>query len=92
MGRKYSREETAERMPEEEYRSYREQVYDCVKRQIDTTREWSDEQVRELIDEAVLRTARDLYADVEEKRKLGREIFHELRGYGVLQELLKMRP
>lgn len=89
MGRKYSREETAERMPEEEYRSYREQVYDCVKRQIDTTREWSDEQVRELIDEAVLRTARDLYADVEEKRKLGREIFHELRGYGVLQELLE---
>ncbi|MBR1758332.1 MAG: CpaF family protein [Lachnospiraceae bacterium] len=53
---------------------------------MDLTKEWTDDEVRALIDEEMI-ALREI--PVGEKRKLKRDIFNELRGFGVVQDFLE---
>ena len=55
---------------------------------IDYTRDLSDEEVLDLIDEAVLRAGRQYYLTLEQKNRLKRELFASIRRLDVLEEFL----
>ena len=56
--------------------------------QVDLSREVSDEEMQELIDEVVLSRGKETYLSLNEKCRLKKELFHALRKMDVLQELL----
>ena len=55
---------------------------------IDYSRESSDEEIRELIDEMLVREGREKPLSLSERSRLRRELFHAVRKLDVLQELL----
>ncbi len=57
--------------------------------QVDLSREVSDEEMQELIDEVVLSRGKETYLSLNEKCRLKKELFHALRKMDVLQELLE---
>ena len=56
--------------------------------QVDLSREVSDEEMQELIDEVVLSFGKKQHLSLNEKCRLKKELFHALRKMDVLQELL----
>ena len=55
---------------------------------IDFSRESSDEEIRELIDEMLIRESRESPISLTERAKLRKELFHAIRKLDVLQELV----
>lgn len=55
---------------------------------IDYSRESSDEEIRELIDEMLVREGRETPLSLSERSRLRRELFHAVRKLDVLQELV----
>ena len=55
---------------------------------IDFSRESSDEEIRELIDEMLIRESRESPISLAERAKLRKELFHAVRKLDVLQELV----
>lgn len=55
---------------------------------IDYSRESSDEEIRELIDEMLVREGREKPLSLSERSRLRRELFHAVRKLDVLQELV----
>lgn len=55
---------------------------------IDYSRESSDEEIRELIDEMLVREARERPLSLSERGRLRKELFHAVRKLDVLQELV----
>lgn len=55
---------------------------------IDFSRESSDEEIRELIDEMLIRESRENPISLAERAKLRKELFHAVRKLDVLQELV----
>ena len=55
---------------------------------IDFSRESSDEEIRELIDEMLIRESRERPISLAERTKLRKELFHAVRKLDVLQELV----
>lgn len=55
---------------------------------IDYSRENSDEEIRELIDEMLVREGREKPLSLSERSRLRRELFHAVRKLDVLQELV----
>lgn len=55
---------------------------------IDYSRESSDEEIRELIDEMLVREGRENPLSLSERSRLRRELFHAVRKLDVLQELV----
>ena len=55
---------------------------------IDFSRESSDEEIRELIDEMLIRESRESPISLTERAKLRKELFHAVRKLDVLQELV----
>ena len=55
---------------------------------IDFSRESSDEEIRELIDEMLIRESRESPISLTERTKLRKELFHAVRKLDVLQELV----
>lgn len=55
---------------------------------IDYSRESSDEEIKELIDEMLIREGRENPLSLSERSKLRRELFHAVRKLDVLQELV----
>lgn len=58
---------------------------------VDLSREISDEEMQELIDEVVLAYGKNQYLPLDEKCRLKKELFYALRKMDVLQELLEER-
>ena len=56
--------------------------------QLDLSEELTDEQVLATIEQAVLVYGREHYLPLEEKYRLKKEIFHGIRGFDILEELL----
>ena len=52
--------------------------------QVDLSREVSDEEMQELIDEVVLSRGKETYLSLNEKCRLKKELFHALRKMDVL--------
>ena len=71
------------------YEQFRVQVKQEILQKLDCGQDFSDGQVRRLIDERLCRSDCIGRLDVVERRKLGRELFAAIRGFDVLQELLE---
>ncbi|MCH5249780.1 MAG: CpaF family protein [Lachnospiraceae bacterium] len=55
---------------------------------IDYSKEISDEEMQELIDELIIKDGRELSLSLSEKENLRKELFHSVRKLDVLQELI----
>lgn len=55
---------------------------------IDYSKESSDEEIRDLIDEMLIRESREHPLSLQERRRLRKELFHAVRKLDVLQELV----
>ncbi len=71
--------------PEELQRQIRQRV----RERMDLSRELTDEEVLELIDEEVLKAGMNGALFLDEKLRLRREVFHSMRGLDMLQELIE---
>ena len=71
------------------YEQFRVQVKQEILQKLDCGQDFSDGQVRRLIDERLCKSDCIGRLDVAERRKLGRELFAAIRGFDVLQELLE---
>ncbi len=60
-----------------------------VQERLDLSRELTDEEVQELIDEEILHRNRESYLLLEEKLQLKKELFNSMRRLDMLQELIE---
>ncbi|MBR1470005.1 MAG: CpaF family protein [Lachnospiraceae bacterium] len=65
----------------------REKLKELIMEQITLSREMTDEEVRELVDNAILQHGRELGLTLKEKQELSRELFYAIRRLDILQEL-----
>lgn len=70
------------------YETIRAECRRVLMEEIDYTRDLSDEEVLDLIDEAVLRAGRQYYLTLEQKSRLKKELFASIRQLDVLEEFL----
>ena len=73
----------------ERYEQCRQTVEEGLRQKIDLSREVSDEEVREMIDEMVIHCSRQYALSLKDRQQLGREIFDAIRRMDILQELLE---
>lgn len=69
---------------EEKRRILREKLLETI----DYSRESSDEEIRDLIDEMLIRESREYPLSLQERGRLRKELFHAVRKLDVLQELV----
>ena len=67
----------------------RELLLERIHQKIDYSREMDETQVRTLIAESLTEYGREEFLTLQEKEKLGRELFHAIRRLDILQELLE---
>lgn len=75
-------------MKQEEYEALRASLKEEILRQLDCGQDFSDEQVRRIIDSRLCSASCAGRLDVAGRRMMGRELFSSIRGMDVLQELL----
>ena len=73
----------------ERYEQCRQTVEEGLRQKIDLSREVSDEEVREMIDEMVIHCSRQYALSLKDRQQLGREIFDAIRRMYILQELVE---
>ena len=73
----------------ERYEQCRQTVEEGLRQKIDLSREVSDEEVREMIDEMVIHCSRQYTLSLKDRQQLGREIFDAIRRMDILQELVE---
>ena len=73
----------------ERYEQCRQTVEEGLRQKIDLSREVSDEEVREMIDEMVIHCSRQYALSAKDRQQLGREIFDAIRRMDILQELVE---
>ncbi len=66
-----------------------EELKTQILEQVDLSREVSDEEMQDLIDEVILAYGKEQYLSLDEKCRMKKELFHALRKMDVLQELLE---
>ncbi len=66
-----------------------EELKKQILEQVDLSREVSDEEMQDLIDEVILVYGKEQYLSLDEKCRMKKELFHALRKMDVLQELLE---
>ena len=70
------------------YAKVKEQLYEDIRSRIDFSREVSDDEVEELIDELIIRKSKTGYIKISDRVKLRTEIFYSIRKLDILQELV----
>lgn len=68
--------------------SVRQDLHDAILREIDLSREVSDEEIEEIINSSILNAGKNLFLSLEEKQRLMRELFDSIRKKGVIQTLI----
>ena len=66
-----------------------EELKKQILEQVDLSREVSDEEMQDLIDEVILAYGKEQYLSLDEKCRMKKELFYSLRKMDVLQELLE---
>lgn len=66
-----------------------EQLYESVMDRLDLTRDIGDEELMDLIHEAIREEAENEYMPLQEQIQLSRQLFHSFRKLDVLQELVE---
>lgn len=56
---------------------------------IDVSRDVSDAEVYEIIDQVIRESVRSVYADITDRLKMRRDIFNSIRGLDILQDLIE---
>lgn len=74
---------------ESSYESCKKVIQEQVREQLDLSRELTDEEIQELIDEELLQKSRQYTLSLREKRNLGKEVFDTIRKLDILQELIE---
>lgn len=64
-------------------------IKEKIIRNLDLSKHMSDEEIRDLIDGEILRHRKSLLLSPKERIQLSRDIFYNIRRYGILQELLQ---
>lgn len=77
-----------EQKNKEKYLECKENIERKVREEIDLSREVSDKEIQEMIDQEVLKKAKEYDLSFQEKRNLGKEIFDMIRKLDILQELI----
>ncbi len=70
------------------YEICRRDMEDKLREQIDFTREVPDEEIQGMIDDLMLRNGHSYSLNLEERKRLAKEIFYDVRRLGILQELI----
>ena len=73
------------------WESLRQKLKEKIQKRLDLSRELTDEEVLELIDEEILAQSRQEYLLLEEKLCMRKEIFYAMRRLDLLQELMEKR-
>ena len=64
-------------------------LQELIMGRLDLSRQMTEEEIRELIDEQIKQESKKRYLEVFAREKLRREIFHAIRQLGILQELIE---
>lgn len=64
------------------------QIQQTVSGRLDFTREVSDDEIHQVIDEVIIEKAREQYLSISEKTEIRRGVFNAMRGLDVLQTLV----
>ena len=67
----------------------RQELYRIIQKELDLTRELTDEEVAEVIDREILAWNSREYLLLEEKLSLQKELFNSIRRLDLLQELIE---
>lgn len=67
---------------------FKRKLQEKLAESIDYSRENSDEEIQDLIDEIMLRESREMPFTLSDKAKLRKELFHAIRKLDILQELV----
>lgn len=65
-----------------------EKIEAVVRERVDTTREMEEEEIREIIDDAILEFSSEFCMNLREKEQLATELFNVLKRLDILQELV----
>ena len=70
------------------YETCKRQIASSVRERIDLSREVSDEEIQEMIDDLVMGLGRSVGLSLEQREELGKSVFYSIRKMDVLQELI----
>ncbi len=71
-----------------EERGFKNKLKNKILEQLDFTRELKDEDIKEMIDEMIIRESREKEIPLGERRRLRQELFYAIRKLDILQELI----
>lgn len=71
------------------YEEVKTDLRQSILEQMDYSRQMEDEEVKDFIDSAIIEAGKENLFSLEEKQRMGKELFFELRKLDVLQELLE---
>ena len=72
----------------EDFQTLHEQLKDEIMLQIDLSREVADEEIEELIDEAIIKKSQEGYISLSARLELRRSVFDSIRKKGIIQQLI----
>lgn len=64
-------------------------IKNMIMEEMDLSREVADEEIRKLIDAQIIQCSKENYIPIEERHRLSRELFFDIRKLGILQELIE---
>lgn len=68
---------------------YQNRIKNTIMEEMDLSREIADEEIRQLIDTQIIQCSKENYISIDERYRLSRELFFDIRKLGILQELIE---
>lgn len=68
---------------------YQNRIKNTIMEEMDLSREIADEEIRKLIDAQIIQCSKENYISIDERYRLSRELFFDIRKLGILQELIE---
>ncbi|MDE6314530.1 MAG: CpaF family protein [Lachnospiraceae bacterium] len=67
----------------------REQIKEAVLAELDFSKEIEDTEIHNIIDHAIIKSSKEYYMPIQERYRLSKELFFDIRRLGILQELIE---
>lgn len=68
---------------------YQNRIKNTIMEEMDLSREIADEEIRKLIDAQIIQCSKENYISIDERYRLSKELFFDIRKLGILQELIE---
>lgn len=68
---------------------YQNRIKNTIMEEMDLSREIADKEIRKLIDAQIIQCSKENYISIDERYRLSRELFFDIRKLGILQELIE---